>query len=181
MTFRRWFIGSGGYTARVGLTLTLVEVETGRIVDSAQCAGKAKASSSFAEGEYRGVQFGGRTFFQTPLGKATASAVRQGLRKMVRLVPVQPWQPMIAETGPARLVLNGGSSRGLQVGDRYRARVPGRTVTDPATGDVLDVLVGAEVGTLEVVEVRAQTALAVPLTGSGFDRGQRLEKLPAEP
>lgn len=181
MAFRRLFIGSGGYTARVGLTLTIIEVETGMIVSSVQCSGKARAGSAFAEADYRGVQFGGRLFFQTPLGKATASAIRQGLRRVVRAMPTQRWQPMVAEVAGARMILNGGKARGLRVGTRYLVRGPGRVITDPLTGDVLDVLAGAEVGTVEVVEVRESIAFAKTLTGGAFARGQRLEPLPDEP
>lgn len=180
MAIRRLLIGSGGYTARVGLTLTIVEIESGRIVDSVQCSGKARAGSTFAQADYKGVQFGGRLFFQTPLGKATTSAVRQGLRKVLRSVPQQRWEPLIADVNGPRIMLNGGKTRGVRVGQRYRAREKGAAVTDPLTGDLLDVLPGRVVGTVEVVEVRDSIALAKGVVGSGFSRGQRLESVPTE-
>ncbi len=175
MGFRRLFIGSGGYTARVGLTLTIVDVESGRIVDSVQCAGRARAGDAYAQASYKGVQFGGRAFFRTPLGLATASAIRQGLHGVVRKIPRQVWRPMIADVKDGQIVLNGGRDRGFAAGMVYQVRGPGAPVTDPLTGDLLDMLPGPLVGTVRVMEVRDSVAIAELAGGHGFARGQSLE------
>jgi curli biogenesis system outer membrane secretion channel CsgG len=173
---RHLFIGSGGYTARVGLTLTIVDIESGRIVDSVQCSGKARAGDAFAKGSYKGIQFGGRSFFQTPLGIATAAAIRQGLHGIVKKMPRIMWTPMIAEVDGSRIVLNGGRERGLQVGAVYQVRGKGTPVTDPLTGDVLDIMPGPAIGTLRIMEIRDQVSIAEPVSGHGFARGQTLER-----
>lgn len=173
---RHLFIGSGGYTARVGLTLTIVDIESGRIVDSVQCAGKAKAGDAFAKGSYKGIQFGGRSFFQTPLGIATAAAIRQGLHGIVKKMPRITWTPMIAEVDGSRIVLNGGRERGLQAGAVYQVRGKGTPVTDPLTGDVLDIMPGPIVGTVRIMEMRDQVSVAELVSGHGFARGQTLER-----
>lgn len=179
---RHLFIGSGGYTARVGLTLTIVDIESGRIVDSVQCAGKARAGDAYAKGSYKGIQFGGRSFFQTPLGIATASAIRQGLHGIVKKMPRITWTPMIAEVDGARLVLNGGRERGLEAGAVYQVRGKGTPITDPLTGDVLDIMPGPVVGTVRIMEMRDQVSVAELVSGHGFARGQTLEHpLPLTP
>ncbi len=179
---RHLFIGSGGYTARVGLTLTIVDIESGRIVDSVQCAGKAKAGDAFAKGSYKGIQFGGRSFFETPLGIATASAIRQGLHGIVKKMPRKTWTPMIAEVDGPRIVLNGGRERGLETGAVYQVRGKGTPVTDPLTGDVLDIMPGPVVGTVRIMEMRDQVSVAELVSGHGFARGQTLERpLPLTP
>ncbi len=175
MGVRRLFIGSGGYTARVGMTLTIVDIESGQIVDSVQCAGKARASDVYAQASYKGVQFGGRAFFQTPLGVATASAIRQGLHGIVRKIPLQSWVPMIADVNGSQIVLNGGRDRGFVAGAVYQVRGPGRPVTDPVTGDLLDILPGQLVGRVQVMEVRDSVAVAERISGEAFARGQLLE------
>lgn len=177
MSLRRWLVGSGGYTSRVGLTLTLVEVESGKIQGAVQCSGKARAGSAYAQGAYKNVEFGGRLFFQTPLGKATASAIRDGLRQLLRTLPSQRWRPMVAQAQGAQVVINGGRDRGLRVGQRYQARGGSTAVTDPGTGELLDVFPGVPVGVVEVVEVRQKIALATIRSGCGFARGQALEPL----
>jgi len=173
---RHLFIDSGGYTARVGMTLTIVDIESGRIVDSVQCSGKAKAGDAYAKGSYKGIQFGGRSFFQTPLGIATASAIRQGLHGIVKKMPRKTWMPMIAEVDGSRIVLNGGRERGLRTGEVYQVRGEGTLVTDPLTGDILDVLPGALVGTVRIMEMRDQVSVAELVSGHGFARGQTLER-----
>ena len=179
---RHLFIGSGGYTARVGLTLTIVDIESGRIVDSVQCAGKAKAGDAFAKGSYKGIQFGGRSFFETPLGIATAGAIRQGLHGIVKKMPRITWMPMIAEVDGPRIVLNGGRERGLETGAVYQVRGKGTPVTDPLTGDVLDIMPGPVVGTVRIMEMRDQVSVAELVSGHGFARGQTLERpLPLTP
>lgn len=177
MGFRRLFIGTGGYTARVGLTLTIVDVENGTIVDSVRSEGKARASETYLSASYKGVQFGGKAFFQTPLGEATAKAIRRGLKGIVRKIPQQPWQAMIADVQGEQIIINGGRDRGVRVGHTYQARRAGTAVTDPVTGDLLDVLPGEVLGMLEVVEVRDHLAVGVLISGYGFARGQRLERV----
>jgi len=173
---RHLLIGSGGYTARVGLTLTIVDIESGRIIDSVQCAGKARAGDAYAKGSYKGIQFGGRSFFQTPLGIATSAAIRQGLRGIVRKMPRITWTPMIAEVEGTRIILNGGRERRLNAGDVYQVRGQGTPVTDPLTGDVLDVMPGTVVGTVRIMEIREQVSVAEVVSGHGFARGQTLER-----
>lgn len=173
---RHLLIGSGGYTARVGLTLTIVDIESGRIVDSVQCAGKAKAGDAYAKGSYKGIQFGGRSFFQTPLGMATAAAIRDGLRGIVKKMPRIDWTPMIADVSGSRIVLNGGRERGLEIGAVYQVRGRGTPVTDPLTGDLLDMIPGPIIGSVRIMELRDRVSVAELVSGEGFARGQILQR-----
>lgn len=177
MGVRHLFIGGDGYTARVGITLTIVDIESGKIVDSVQCSGKARAGSAYGKGSYKDVQFGGNKFFKTPLGVATAGAIRRGLKGIVEKVPQQFWSPMIADINPNQIILNGGKDRGLATHQFYRVRAKGTRVTDPVTGDLLEVLPGKVVGVLRVVEVRDRVAGAEVISGHGFARGQLLERI----
>jgi curli biogenesis system outer membrane secretion channel CsgG len=178
MGFRRLFIGTGGYTARVGLTLTIIDIESGKIVDSVQCAGNARANRAYGKGTYKGVHFGGDKFFRTPLGVATAQAIRQGLKGIVEKIPLHHWQPMIADVTEKQIILNGGTNRDLAVNQFYQARGKGSPVTDPVTGDILEILPGPVVGVIRVIEVRDTIAGAEVIRGHGFERGQYLERVP---
>ncbi len=175
MRMRRWLIGGGGYTARVSLTLTIVDVETGTIIDSVQSRGRARAREAYAQANYAGVEFGGSAFFQTPLGQATSDAIRDGLRGITQRMPRLPWTPMIADVEGTRVVINGGRQRGLRVGQVYRVRGQGKPVTDPLTGDLLEVLPGPIVGEIEVMEVRDNLSVGERISGHVLERGQTLE------
>lgn len=177
MRMRRWLIGGGGYTARVSLTLTIVDVETGTIIDSVQSRGRARAREAYAQANYAGVEFGGSAFFQTPLGEATAEAIRDGLRGITQRMPRIPWVPMIADVQGARVVINGGRQRGLREGQLYRVRGQGQPITDPLTGDLLEMLPGPIVGEVEVMEVRDTISVAERVDGHVLERGQTLERI----
>jgi len=177
MSFRKVFIGSGGYTARVGLALTIVDIESGRIVNSVQCSGEAKAGEVYGKGAYEGVRLGGSKFFKTPLGTATAEAMRAGLKGIIKEIPVHYWKPMIADINTYQIILNGGKDRGFKVDQYYRVRRKGIAVTDPGTGDVLDVLPGSVVGVIRVIEVRERVAGAEVVSGHSFARGQIMERV----
>jgi len=177
LAIRHLFIGSGGYTARVGMTLTIIDVESGKIIDSVQCSGKAKAGEVYGKAAYKDVRFGGSKFFKTPLGKATADAIREGLHGIVKKVPRNYWKPMIADINPEQIVLNGGKDRKFAVNQFYRVRKKGHAVTDPGTGDLLEMLPGPEVGVIRVTEVHPRVAGAEVVRGYGFARGQLLERI----
>ncbi len=179
MRIQRWFIGGRGYTARVSLTLTIVDVETGTIIDSVQSSGRARAREAYAQANYAGIEFGGRAFFQTPLGQATSKAIRDGLRGIRQRMPRVSWEPMIADVQGARLVINGGRHRGVRVGQVYRVRGQGKRVTDPLTGDLLDMLPGPIVGEIEIVEVRDNISIGERISGHVLERGQTLERVQA--
>ncbi len=182
VAFRRVLLGGRGHTARVALTLTIVDVETGEIVSSIQCAGTSAAGQVFGQAEYKGIAFGGDAFFKTPLGKATRDAIRQGVKGILSEMPRTYWKPMIAEVAEdGRLLLNGGRERGFREGQVFIARAPARPVTDPATGDVITFLPGAKVGLLRVTRVEDKITWAEPTEGRGFQRGQWLLESGSDP
>lgn len=171
----RLLLGGKGYKARVSLTVTLVDVETGEILASVQSAGTARAREAYVSAQYKDVMFGGDAFFRTPLGVATADSIRRAVHEIAAAVPRSMWRPLVASVLPdGRVALNGGRDRGFAVGQVFEARERGAPVTDPATGDVLGVLEGKRVGTLRVSEVQDRIAFATPLDGRGFERGQFL-------
>jgi curli biogenesis system outer membrane secretion channel CsgG len=178
---RRWLLGGGGYTARVAMTLTIIDVASGQIVDSVQCEASARARSAFIEGNVKQVKFGGDQFFKTPLGIATAQAMRSGLVGITQKMPRRYWKPMVAEVSDGLVIINGGLNRSVKVGQRFISREAGKPVTDPATGDILQIVPGRAVGLVQVAEVNDAIAKAMVISGSGFARGQYLEATPTPP
>lgn len=170
------FLGRG-HTARVSMTLTIVDVETGKIISSIHCSGKASARTKYLEAEYKGISFGGETFFKTPLGIATSNAMRKGVRGITQKMPRIYWEPMVADVNnDGHIVINGGKDRGIRQGQEYNVRGEGRPVTDPVTGDLLAIVPGPILGMLRVFEVHESISYAQIISGSGFQRGQRLRR-----
>jgi len=177
--FRRLLtLGAGGYRARVALTLTVIDVESGEIEGSVSSAATASAGEAYVGAEYKGIAFGGDAFFKTPLGVATRKAIHRGVNALLKTIPKESWEPMIAEVLGDRIVLNGGINRGFVVGAVYEVRHAGRPITDPATGEVLSLLPGPVVGKLRVTDVHRDISYAEAIEGAGFQRGQRLIRIP---
>ncbi len=178
IAIRSFLFGGKGCKARVALTLTIVDVESGEIVDSVQCAGIAKARQAYARGEYKGVAFGGDAFFRTPLGIATANAIRRGVHGIVKKVPRKYWSPVVcAIGGDGSVIINGGKLRGLQKGEMFEVREKGKAVTDPVTGDVLSVVPGTKIAVLRVKKVKKNISYCDVVKGGGVERGQHLKAL----
>ena len=173
---RLLFIGGKTFKARVSMALTIVDIESGKIINSVQCSGSARASTAYANAEYKGVRFGGDVFFRTPLGTATAKAMRRGLKGIIKKVPRRYWLPMIADVNEHQILLNGGENRKFKINTVYSVRKKGVPVTDPVTGDLLEILPGKVIGIIQVTEVRDRIAAAEVVEGYGFARGQYLEE-----
>jgi curli biogenesis system outer membrane secretion channel CsgG len=177
---RSFLLGGRGHTARVALTLTIVEVESGQVVDAIQCSGKARAREAYLKGKYEDVSFGGDAFFKTPLGTATRDAIRRGVKEITKKMPRTYWCPVVAELlDDGRVLINGGNDRGVSVGAHYEVRGAGRKITDPVTGNLLSVLPGMVIGRIEVTDVDEQISTARLLQGATIKRGQLLSPVSA--
>lgn len=167
-------------TARVALSLTIVDVASGEILGSVQSEGYASAYEAYVEARYAGLAFGGDAFFQTPLGLATRDAIEDALIDLSERIPLIPWQPRVAAVRDDLVVINGGRDRGLTPGLRFKVRESPDRVTDPVTGNPLTEIAGAIIGEVEIIEIRPRAAVArivgqSPEAPTGFERGQWLE------
>ncbi len=169
--------GLRGSRATVMIALTIIDVETGEVLCSAPAEGRAHAWFKWARFNYGNVSFGGDLFYRTPIGVATRKAIRQAVARVLQHVPVSVWRPRVAEISADTVILNGGADRGLQAGARFRVRSPGRAVTDPTTGNLLDLQEGPLVGEVQVTAVRERLALARVVSGRA-QRGDFLEAAP---
>lgn len=167
-------IFGGGSKARVALNVYIVDVTSGRVLVSAKTEGTASAGGAGARVDYKNVSFGGDAFFRTPLGHATESALGEAVQAVLRGLPGQPWQPMIAEAGGSQAVINGGSNVAMRVGQEFSARGAPREITDPLTGNVIERIAGQVRGRVRVTEVLSTSSHAAVLEGA-VNRGDLLE------
>jgi hypothetical protein len=72
------------------------------------------------------------------------------------------------------LVVNGGENVGVQAGDLFLVREPGRRITDPVTGNALENVPGRVLGKARVRDVRERSAHAT-ITEGMARRGDILE------
>jgi curli biogenesis system outer membrane secretion channel CsgG len=162
---------SKGYVALVTITLAVIDLETRQVL-SGSFEGRAWAAEASLEATYRDISFGGKAFYRTPLGHATEEAIWKALHWMVEQVAASEWHPLIAKVEESTVYLNGGSDRGLIVGEELEVREPGEPIIDPATGDILGHADERVVGKLRIIEVKERFAVATVVDGSDLRVGQ---------
>jgi curli biogenesis system outer membrane secretion channel CsgG len=166
-----------GEKARVALVITVSDVASGQVLSSVQASGDASAGGLGASVNYRQLSFGGEAFFRTPLGKATERAMERAVKRILYELPVRDWEPRVAEVEGAEVVINGGTAMDVSAGQEYVVRATPRPVTDPVTGDVIDVKPGKVIGRVRVQTVKETAAYGVLVDGAAR-RGDVLETAP---
>jgi len=179
---RGWFglpgfrVFGGGNRARVAITLRVSDIETGEIISSLKTAASVSSGGLGAEGRYKNMTFGGDAFFRTPLGKATDIAIRKAVKEILRALPIDHWKARVAEAGSDYVVINGGRNVRVREGDEFTVRKAPRTITDPVTGDVIEVVAGSRVGRIRITKVNAGSSHGVVEEGVAR-RGDYLEPI----
>ncbi len=165
-----------GSQARVAINIKVSDVESGEVVASVKAAKSVSAGGAGVEGRYKDVVFGGDAFFRTPLGKATEGAIHSAVRQILHDLPVNYWQPRVAESTGDTVVINGGKNVRVRIGDKFFVREAPRDITDPATGNVIETVPGRVIGKIQVMKVNPASAYAVIDDGVA-KRGDFLESV----
>ena len=166
-----------GERARVAMVITVSDVASGAVLSSVQADGDVSAGGLGVAINYRQLSFGGEAFFRTPLGKATERAMERAVKRILYEVPAKPWEPRVAEASGTEVVINGGEDVKLKVGQAFVVRAAPRPVTDPVTGNVIDVKPGKVIGRISVQTVKETAAYGVLEEGTA-QRGDLLERAP---
>jgi curli biogenesis system outer membrane secretion channel CsgG len=162
-----WDIFGGGNQAVMGITLYVVDVESGEIICSESLQESVNTSDLNVKAVYQGVAFGGTVFYRTPLGKATARVLDKAVRRITDVIASRPWEPKIAHVQPDNtVIINGGQNRGIQMGQEFDVMETGMPIIDPDTGDVLGNRPGRSVGRVRVSEVRECYSVAWVTSGN---------------
>lgn len=128
------FNRSGG---KVTLDLRLVNTRSGQVEKSFTVSRWLSRTGVALTGGYKGIALGGDKFWSTPLGEATRGALADAVVEIARGVASSPWEGLVVEAEGHQLIVNAGGEAGLRPGDRMLIERPTRTLTDPATGQVL--------------------------------------------
>lgn len=175
-----WFGAAGARArarasrARVGLYVTVSDVETGEIISAVRTEGSASAGGFGGSVNYKQIAFGGDAYFRTPLGRATQAAMERAVKQLLADIPRERWEPRVAEGGVDAVIVNGGHNVGLLIGQRFVVREEGRNITDPITGDVIERIPGRVIGELVIRAVHPVSAHA-DLTKGEARRGDFLQ------
>lgn len=133
------------------VSIRLVDTSTGLIIYSDEAKGNAELKTKSTLG------IGGRADFDATLSdKAISSAISQLVENIINKCTDKPWRAYFLSYEPDAIIVSGGSSQGIEAGDRFIVKEKGRKVKNPQTGITIE-LPGKAVGKVEVLSVGGDT------------------------
>jgi curli biogenesis system outer membrane secretion channel CsgG len=150
------------------VAVRLVEVSTGRIIQSEEGAGEALITTKKTMGV--GSSAG---FDQSLTDKAISAAIGKVVSNLVENMTGKPWRSyLLTDEGEGSYILAGGAGQGITVGTEFVVIKRGRKIKNPQTGAVIE-LPGKKVATVEVVMTLGEDELSevsyVTLTSGSVD------------
>lgn len=130
-------LGQQRSSGRIAITLRLIDAATGAVLASHVVERRFSSSSVNITGESRGLSVGTGRFNQAAIGRVSREAIAEAARTLVASIETVPWQALVAEVDADRVYVSAGRNANLAPGARLRAVRQERTITDPATGQVL--------------------------------------------
>ncbi len=175
-----WDIFGGGNRAVMGLTMYVVDVESGEIICSESIEQSVRADDLSVKTAYKDVAFGGSVFYRTPLGRATSKVIDKAVKEITSTIAARPWTPKIAMVQDKHtVIINGGTNRDVEAGDKYEVYELGEPIIDPDTGDVIGRQPGSTVARITVIRVCSRYSIADVDSGktNNLRTGQRCREI----
>ena len=168
--------GTRSQTAVMEIALRLVDATTGQVISTSSAEGRATSRTTEAgivDG-LTGSRLGGETFRATPIGQAGQDAIVKAVDQIASGMRDVVWSAIVVEAGEGGVYLNAGRDRNVQSGLMLTVWRPGRTLTDPRTGEILDVEM-SRIGQIRVDTVRDRLSVASVIEGGLPQRGDVLK------
>ena len=126
------------------MSIRLVDVSTGQIIYSEEGKGLAEVSNRTTMG------LGQRTDYDSTLSdKAISVAISQLVENIINNCMNRPWKAYFLSYDDDGILISGGKSQGLKVGDSFDIVKKGKKVKNPQTGMTIE-LPGKVVGEVQV-------------------------------
>ena len=124
-------------TGKIALDVRLVDASTTRILDTITVKEELDNKSVDFSVGHSGLEVGGNRFWRTPLGEATRRALSRVVREIVEVAAEVEWVGRVVEMDGDDMYINGGTNAGIEAGDQFLVERILKTMTDPASGQVL--------------------------------------------
>lgn len=173
------FSASKSQIVEAAVSIRLVDVSTGLIIYSAEAKGEAEQTTKSTMG------VGGRSDYDATLSdKAIAAAIDQLVENIINKCTDKVWRSYILAYDEGVIIMSGGSSQGIQVGNEFNVIRKGKSVKNPQTGIMME-LPGKQVGRVVVASVAGDTPeteyAIVSLTEGAIDKDVLNEYIIEEP
>tara|TARA_B100000780_G_scaffold166322_1_gene116394 strand:- start:2441 stop:3400 length:960 start_codon:yes stop_codon:yes gene_type:complete len=127
-----------------GISVRLIDVTTGQIIYSEEAKGQAETSNKTTFG------LGKRTDYDSTLSdKAISMAISQLVENIINNCLNRPWKSYFLSYDTDGIIISGGASQGLRLGDNFNVFSKGRKIKNPQTGMLIE-LPGKKVGQITI-------------------------------
>lgn len=146
------FTSQKSQIVQAGVSIRLIDVSTGLIIYTDEAKGEAETTSKKTFG------IGGSADFDASLSdKAISAAISQLVQNIINKCMNKPWRAYIlANQSPNEVIISGGASQGIVVGDKFNIVENGKLVTNPQTGIKIS-LPGKAVGSIAIESMGGDT------------------------
>ena len=132
-------------TVEAGVSIRLVDVSTGQIIYSEEGKGLAEVSNRTTMG------LGQRTDYDSTLSdKAISVAISQLIENIINNCLNKSWKAYFLSYDENGIIISGGKSQGLKIGDSFDVMIKGKKIKNPQNGMTIE-LPGKIVGEVEVI------------------------------
>lgn len=116
-------------TVEATVSIRLVDVSSGLIIYSAEASGNAEQKNKTTMG------IGGRADFDETLSdKAISAAISQLVENIINKCTDNPWRSYFLSYDNDAILVSGGKSQGIEVGNTFAVKLKGKKVKNPQTG-----------------------------------------------
>lgn len=138
------FSRSKTQTVQAGVNIRLIDVSTGQIIYSEEAKGEAETTNKTVMG------LGKQTDYDATLSdKAISAAISKLVENIIKNCMDRPWKSYFLSYDENGILISGGKSQGIKVGDIYEVVEKGRSVKNPQTGMMIE-LPGKAVGKIKI-------------------------------
>ena len=138
-------------TVEAAVSIRMVDVSSGQIIYSEEAKGEAETTSKTVMG------FGERTDYDATLSdKAISAAISKLVENIINNCMNRPWKAYFLNYDDNGIIISGGQSQGLKVGDLFDIIERGKIVENPQTGMKME-LPGKVVGKVKIEFVGGDT------------------------
>lgn len=139
-------------TVEAAVSIRLVDVSTGLIIYSDEAKGSAEITSKTTIG------IGSNAGYDATLSdKAISEAIGQLVENVINKCTDKPWRTYFLSYDSDAVLIAGGNSQGITVGDKFCVKTKGKSVKNPQTGLMIE-LPGKNIGTVKVLSTGGDTA-----------------------
>jgi curli biogenesis system outer membrane secretion channel CsgG len=131
-------------TVEAAVSIRLVDVSSGQIIYSEEAKGEAETTNKTVMG------FGERTDYDATLSdKAISVAISKLVENVINNCMNRPWKAYFLTFDNNGIIISGGKSQGLKIGDIFEVVEKGKIVENPQTGMKME-LPGKSVGKVKI-------------------------------